>query len=221
MKIEGIIELRHPANNDRVVSFTFLAKELLMQSIRKFNLLVKLFLTLLVLFVTSTTAVLAKGNSEILPQNAHYKTYGDGWECNYGYKQDNDVCTAIKVPANAYLNSYGSKWECKRGYLESGGECSAINVPDNAYLNSYGNKWECKRGYRASSYACLAIKVPANGYLIESSYGSGWKCEHGFRAVGGACMAVRVPVKAHINASGNDWECNMPYRRSNNECISH
>ncbi len=57
------------------------------------------------------------------------------------------------------------------------------------------------------------MKVPPNGYLEVSSYGSGWACERGYRAVDEGCMAVKVPENAHLDDSGNDWDCNRPYRK--------
>jgi len=142
---------------------------------------------LIILSVLVPGTVLAYGGSVNVPENAHAKTYGGGWECNYGYKEENNTCSLIKIP-------------------------------DHAYLNSYGSRWECNRGYRVSGSACVAIKVPVNGYLDDASYGPGWRCERGFRQTSDTCEAVKVPKNAHLSSSGNDWECNRPYRRDTNKC---
>ena len=53
--------------------------------------------------------VFAQAGSVELPENARAKSYGSGWECERGYREDNGACTAVRVPANAYLanTSYG------------------------------------------------------------------------------------------------------------------
>ena len=64
--------------------------------------------------------VFAQGGSVEVPENAHAKRYGNGWECNKGYREVNEGCAAVKVPANAYPTnqSYGRGWECNREYRE-------------------------------------------------------------------------------------------------------
>ena len=100
--------------------------------------------------------------------------------------------------------------------------CIAINVPANGYLTnvSYGSGWACDRGYRATEQSCLAIVVPMNGYLLDASYGSGWKCHRGYEGVGEACVAVTLPANAHLDYSGNEWDCDPPYRRELDRCTS-
>ncbi len=91
----------------------------------------------------------------------------------------------------------------------------------NGYLTnvSYGSGWACDRGYRATEQDCLAIVVPMNGYLLDASYGSGWKCHRGYEGVGEACVAVRLPENAHLDYSGNEWDCDPPYRRELDRCV--
>ena len=83
----------------------------------------------------SQTALNEPSNSKV-PDNATAKTYGSGWDCDSGYRQEGSACEAIVVPENAYPTnrSYGSGWSCERGYLAEGPECIAINLPANAYL---------------------------------------------------------------------------------------
>ena len=86
--------------------------------------------------------VFAQGSSAEVPDNAHAKSYGNGWECNKGYRDVNAGCAAVKVPANAYPtnHSYGRGWECNRGYLEADETCRFVKVPSNAYLNADGDR---------------------------------------------------------------------------------
>ena len=96
-----------------------------------------------------------------------------------------------------------------------------IEVPANGYLSnsSTGPGWKCERGYRATTNSCIAIQVPANGYLAESTNGHGWRCNRGFRAFGDRCVELQPPKNAHLDRSGNDWNCNLPYRRDRNRCL--
>jgi hypothetical protein len=64
----------------------------------------------------------------------------------------------------------------------------------------------------------MAIQVPPNGYLADASYGHGWKCDRGYREAGEACVALKMPQNAHIDYSGNDRECNEPYRKRQGRC---
>jgi hypothetical protein len=159
----------------------------------------------------------------MVPANAYptNMTYGRGWECVHGYRDVRGVCTAVDLPPNAYLDPSGERWKCDRGYRDVDGTCVAIKVPENGYLvdSAYGIGWECERGYRAVDDECMAIKVPENGFFEPSSYGSGWRCERGYHAVDEACMALKLPENAHFDYSGNDWDCNRPYRRQEGECV--
>jgi hypothetical protein len=119
-------------------------------------------------------------------------------------------------PANAYATdaSYGPVLECNWGFRAVDETCVAAKVPPNAYLNASGiARWTCDRGYRPVDETCVAIEVPVNGYLTGDSYGTGWKCDRGCRAATKACVALEIPENAHIDYSGNDWECNEPYRK--------
>jgi hypothetical protein len=74
-------------------------------------------LIFLALLVAVPGHVFAQGGSVEMPENARAKSYGGGWECDRGYREDNGACAAIKVPANAYLNSSGDRWTCDRAHL--------------------------------------------------------------------------------------------------------
>jgi hypothetical protein len=94
-------------------------------------------------------------------------------------------------------------------------------VPKHGYFveASFGVGWKCNRGYRAKNNQCLTVIAPVNGYFDESSRETGWKCERGYRVIKEKCIAVRVPKYAHLDYSGNDWECNQPYRKQQNLCV--
>jgi len=76
------------------------------------------------------------------------------------------------------------------------------------------------RGYRASGNSCITVEVPVNGHYVDEDYGSGWKCNRGYVAVTTACGAVKMPQNAHLDYSGNSWECDRPYRRERDRCTS-
>ena len=116
----------------------------------------------------------AQSETQSLPANAHAKSYSDGWECDRGYRQEEDSCIEIEIPANAYATgrSYGSGWECAHGYRRADDACTAILVPLDAFLNSNGDGWTCNRLFRRVDEVCEAIIAPANGYLIEGYGGS-------------------------------------------------
>ena len=123
------------------------------------SLMLVAFLTALLSFVP-----VLSGSDEI-PANAHAKDYGDGWECDLGYRELGDTCIVIELPANAYLTDslYRKGWECSRGYVRVDEACVVIDVPPNAYLNSYGDNWRCNRGYQKLRDACIAIELPESG----------------------------------------------------------
>jgi hypothetical protein len=47
---------------------------------------------------------------------------------------------------------------------------------------------------------------------------TGWDCERGFKAQNNSCVAQAMPKNAHIDYSGSDWACDLPYRRRGNNC---
>lgn len=164
----------------------------------------------------------ASDSSGRMPENASVNKYGSGWLCDHGYREIEGECKGIEIPANAYgtKTSYGRGWECSRGYRVLENECIRIEVPPNGYLDASSRRpWKCNRGYRARNETCVAIDVPSNGYLSGSSYGTGWKCERGFEVVDDGCIALKLPENAHIDYSGNDWACNRPFRKKDNQCV--
>src|SRR6185295_15699765 len=81
------------------------------------------------LLAASPLTAFAQPTSSAVPQNSHLKSFGSGWECDYGYRESAGAgaCTSIKVPANGHLTDYstGQGWECDRGYR--GANCTAIS----------------------------------------------------------------------------------------------
>lgn len=100
--------------------------------------------------------VFAQGSSVEVPENAHAKSYGNGWECDRGYRAVDGTCIAVKVPANGYFvgASYGVGWKCDRGYRKVDEACVTVEVPENAHLDYSGNVWECNRPYRKQQDEC-------------------------------------------------------------------
>jgi hypothetical protein len=96
-----------------------------------------------------------------------------------------------------------------------------VQVPANAYLadSAYGVGWICERGYRQAGETCARVEVPTNAYFVETTYGRGWACERGFIATSDACVAIDLPPNAHLDYSGNDWDCNRPYRKRGTGCV--
>lgn len=178
-------------------------------------------LIFLSLWITAPSLVSAKSASNDLPENATAKSYGEGWNCNQGYRERKGACFAVRVPANAYPTNktYGKGWECKRGFREAVNACEQIKVPQNGYLDYTGIKVKCDRGYLLVKKHCVLIKVPENGYLKASSYGPGWECERGYRADRGACKPFKVPENAYISYSGKEWECSKPHVKKRGKCI--
>lgn len=185
--------------------------------------LCRAFLCLLlpaILAVSVVAGPASAGMGEV-PANASAKRFGSGWECDRGFRESKGACVEISVPANAFATktSYGRGWECRHGFREIREACEAIPVPDNAYLDASGLRWNCKRGFREVDEACVAIQVPRNGYLTESTYGVGWTCERGYRATKTACQFIDLPPYAHLDYSGNDWECDKPFERKQDRCV--
>ncbi|MCA1367456.1 hypothetical protein I6F15_08580 [Bradyrhizobium sp. BRP14] len=98
-----------------------------------------------------------------------------------------------------------------------GRECGKLTVPDHAYLTTSRNEWRCDRGFEQKDEACVAVKVPKNGFLVDTSYGEKWKCDRGFE-VKERHVQKSLPENAHLDSSGNAWECNGPYQRRNGAC---
>ncbi len=158
----------------------------------------------------------------VVPRGGYLSASGENWECLRGNLKVGDSCQKVVLPDNAYMsdNEYGRVWLCDRGYSVKGNGCVAIKVPEHAYLNTsnYGQPWTCERGYYERGNRCEAVKVPENGYFHDAAYGVGWKCDRGYFASGNRCVAMELPENAHIDRSGNRWECHGGFRRSKGGC---
>ena len=131
--------------------------------------------------------------AQTMPENASAKSYGDGWQCNVGYRLTNETCAAIVVPDNAYETNrtYGSGWECHHGFRKvDGTACIAVVVPDGGFLDPSGERWHCLRGFFKVDDKCQEIVMPENAYLVDGSRGSSWECERGFKQTGDLCGAI-------------------------------
>ena len=74
-----------------------------------------------VAFAVPAELALAQDGEAALPANATAKSYGSGWDCDKGYRKNDEACDAVMVPANAYptKSSYGAGWACQHGYKQS------------------------------------------------------------------------------------------------------
>jgi len=169
----------------------------------RFRPVVRRASTVLVTVIGACIAISAFA-SEALPDNAHTKLYGGGWECDRGFSEQSGSCVAIEVPQNAYLDSFGYRWSCRRGYRKVDNHCQVVTVPTNAYLtdDSFGPGWSCERGYRANGTACTAIDVPANAYLVDEGLGRDWECHRGYRRSRDTCAVVDIPDNGYLLRGG-------------------
>jgi len=187
------------------------------QSLRR-TVSCRFLIALLALSSWSEIAAAQDESAGAAPLNAHVKRYGDGWECDRGYRDFRRSCVAVEVPANAHLDSWGHGWKCSRGYRKTNQACAKIEVPPHAFLSSSGSRWECGRGYRRADQSCEAISLPANAYLDSS--GNRWNCDRGFRRSGDSCAALEIPEDGHLGPSGNDWECKRGYLKRDRSCVA-
>lgn len=175
--------------------------------------------TLLVVFVTLSLAVLlfafpavAQTAAQPMPENAHAKSYGEGWECDIGFRLNNTACVAVVAPENAYYTgrSYGSGWDCLRGFRKTDGPaCVAVEVPEGGFLDPSGERWRCLRGYVRVDDTCQEVVLPDHAYLADATFGSAWRCERGYEATANQCTAIEVPANAYLNGSNSihPWTC--------------
>ena len=85
-----------------------------------------------------------------VPENASSKSYGDGWECNIGYRLNGETCLSVVVPENAFETKrrYGSGWECLHGFRQSDeSECTAVIVTVGEYWCPSRQRWHLSRGF--------------------------------------------------------------------------
>ena len=188
------------------------------------QLAIGMFVLVGVLVPPALPAVAQDGTGSV-PENAHAWKYGDGWECDLGYRVNEGSCEEIVLPENAYATgrSYGTGWDCYRGFEEvDGTRCAAVFVPDNAFLRSSGYGWQCERGYQREADSCVAIVLPEHAYLTEDYTDSGWSCERGFVANTDQCVAVVVPENAFLTNAryGASWTCERGFIEVEGQCDS-
>lgn len=161
--------------------------------------------------------------AQTMPENASAKSYGEGWDCDIGYRPDGDNCAAVAAPENAYETnrSYGTGWACLHGYHQvNETACVAVVVPEGGFLDPSGERWHCLRGFHRVDDSCQKVVVPENAYLVEASFGSAWDCERGFEKTGQSCTAVVVPTNGYLNGSryGQLWSCERGFFEQDAVC---
>ena len=182
-----------------------------------------LFMSSIIAILLFTLPVTAQTASQPMPDNASVKSYGEGWECDPGYRLNKNTCATVIVPQNAYdtNRSYGSGWECLHGFRRTDETaCVAVEVPEGGFLDPSGERWQCSRGYIKVDDTCQEIVLPANAYLADASYGSTWTCERGFEETGDQCAAIAVPANAYLNGSGygEPWTCERGFFEQGGLC---
>ncbi|WP_189639090.1 hypothetical protein [Paramylibacter ulvae] len=187
----------------------------------------KRLLSILIGFVCAlnifSSSVLAQISIETVPKHAHAKSYGDGWECDIGYRIKDSGCFAVFVPENGLLTnrSYGPGWECHHGYKETkAAACVKVDVPLGGFLAPSGDKWHCLRGYQKLKDSCQELIIPTNAYLVADTYHSAWKCERGYEAINDICTAIKVPSNAFLNGAsyGQPWTCERKFFQRDDQC---
>lgn len=143
----------------------------------------KLLLTIMLLVI----AQIAKAQSSV-PENAHINVFGNGWECNRGYRAVSGKCEPVQIPTNAHIDVFGHGWECDRGYRAFGRKCQVVAVPPNAHIDVFGHGWECDRGYRTVGGKCEIVAIPSNAHI--DVFGHGWECDTGFKPSGANCIPM-------------------------------
>lgn len=182
-----------------------------------------LFMGVIVAVILLAHPAFSQTAVEPMPENASAKSYGEGWECNIGFRLKEKTCAAVIVPKNAYgtNRSYGSGWECLHGFRKTDIDvCVAVEVPEGGFLDPSGEQWLCLRGYTKVEGTCRELVVPANAYLEYSSFRSTWSCERGFEANGDQCTAIAVPANAYLNGSahGQPWSCERGFSEKAGLC---
>ena len=107
---------------------------------------VVLLMGLIVAVLLLALPAVAQTAAQPIPENALAISYGDGWECNIGFRPNENVCVAIVVPQNAYHTnlSYGSGWECLYGFRRTDEVAYvAAKVPEGGFLDLSGERWRC------------------------------------------------------------------------------
>jgi hypothetical protein len=125
--------------------------------------------------------------------NSHFRVFGQGWECDRGFHNQDGRCAPVIVPANGQLNTFGNSWECKKGYVQHGNVCELFRIPDNAGMDTFGNWWRCNRGYYRNGNECFTVKIPEHGLL--DSNGNDWECEDGFKKQDTVCVNMTPSEK--------------------------
>lgn len=158
-----------------------------------------------------------------MPAHAQPKSYGEGWDCDRGYRREADKCLAVIVPENAFATNrtYGAGWECLHGFRQvDDAVCLKVVVPDGGYLDPSGKSWSCHRGYMEADDLCEKVVLPPNAYFSQNVYRSVWLCDRGYKVEGETCVEIAVPENAFLNGSsyGRPWTCERGFRENGDEC---
>ena len=53
------------------------------------------------------------------------RSYGQGWECDRGYRKEQAACVAVELPSNAHVDFSGNDWECNQPYRKRQNVCAS------------------------------------------------------------------------------------------------
>jgi H+/Cl- antiporter ClcA len=62
-------------------------------------------LSALVLITSGALSAAAQSTVALLPENAHTRSYGGGWQCDQGFRPADGACVEAVVPENAYATT--------------------------------------------------------------------------------------------------------------------
>ena len=158
-----------------------------------------------------------------VPENAQPNWLGS-WDCNQGYRKDNDRCEKVELPSNAKFLLRGADFYCDAQYKKNEADrtCVKVVLPENASWDdaSYG-QWRCKQGYVRKDDNCEVFKLPEHAFWVGFN---SWDCDAGYVKVGYSrqgtdyrCNKVSIPEHAHISDSWEKWDCDSEYTKNYTE----
>lgn len=65
---------------------------------------------------------------ETVPANAYLNGSGRDWNCERGFRREDERCIAVSLPPHSYLDYSGSDWRCESGFRKQGATCAAQSL---------------------------------------------------------------------------------------------
>jgi hypothetical protein len=189
------------------------------------NKIISLALVLLCLFLSykpaaaDTCGVFQKKVNEKcikfnVPSNAHLTYSGNSWDCNRGYKlnEEKTGCEEITVPSNATANAIDS-FNCNSGFKKEGNTCVKVKEIENGRFYESGGDFYCLNGFKKNEdlKTCEKVQIPANAREDSSSL-EGWRCFSGYLKEGNSCKEFKLPEHAFWFI--DFWDCEPGYKKN-------